>query len=33
MINRINADLLYFTKVFNAETIKKINENELKIDD
>ena len=31
MINRINADLVYFTKVFNVETLKKINESEVNI--
>ena len=31
MINRMNGDLLYFTKLFNQDTLKKINESELKI--
>ena len=33
MLNRVKADMTYFTKVFNQDTIKKINENELKIAD
>ena len=31
MIARINADLVYFTKVFNVETLKKINESVVNI--
>ena len=31
MINRLNADLVYFSKVFNGDTIKKINVSEFKI--
>ena len=27
----MNSDLVYFAKVFNVETLKKINESEIKI--